>query len=116
MDLSDEAWQAAEGGREEGCADSSSVAPLYTLFCRPLALCVDILTCDGRVSLCFMGFSLGLFRVCHSRPQLIRQLDFVLVNSCACISRTCDTLFVPVCLSVCLCLSAEKGQHKGRDL
>ena len=38
MDLSDEASQAAEGGREEGCADASSVAPLYTLFCRPLAL------------------------------------------------------------------------------
>ena len=38
MDLSDEASQAAESGREEGCADSSSVAPLYTLLCRPAAL------------------------------------------------------------------------------
>ena len=38
MDLSDEAWQAAEGGREEGGADSSSVAPLDTLLCRPPAL------------------------------------------------------------------------------
>ena len=24
VDVSDEAWQAAEGGREESCADSSS--------------------------------------------------------------------------------------------
>ena len=38
MDLNDEASQAAAGGREEGCADSSSVAPLYTLLCRPPAL------------------------------------------------------------------------------
>ena len=38
VDLSDEASQAAEGGREEGCADSSSVAPLYTLLFRPPAL------------------------------------------------------------------------------
>ena len=43
MDLSDEAWQAAEGGREEGCADSSSVAPLYTFLCRPLALWTSLL-------------------------------------------------------------------------
>ena len=52
MDLSDEAWQAAEGGREEGCADSSSVAPLYTLLCRPLALGVDIPVCDELLSGC----------------------------------------------------------------
>ena len=38
MDLSDEAPQAAAGGREEGCADSSSVAPLYTFLYRPPAL------------------------------------------------------------------------------
>ena len=43
VDLSDEASQAAEGGREEGCADSSSVAPLYTLLCRPLALWTSLL-------------------------------------------------------------------------
>ena len=36
--VSDEASQAAAGGREEGCADSLSVATLYTLFCRPAAL------------------------------------------------------------------------------
>ena len=46
MDLSDEAWQAAEGGREEGCADSSSVAPLYTLLCRPLALWTALAVTD----------------------------------------------------------------------
>ena len=38
VDLSDEASQAAAGGREEGCADSLSVATLYTLLCRPAAL------------------------------------------------------------------------------
>ena len=38
VDLSDEASQAAECGREECCADSLSVAPLYTLLCRPAAL------------------------------------------------------------------------------
>jgi len=43
VDLSDEAWQAAEGGREEGCADSSSVTPLYTHLCRPLALWTSLL-------------------------------------------------------------------------
>ena len=46
VDLSDEAWQAAEGGREEGCADSSSVAPLYTLLCRPLALWTSLAVTD----------------------------------------------------------------------
>ena len=46
MDLSDEAWQAAEGGREEGGADSSSVAPLYTLVCRPLALWTSLVVTD----------------------------------------------------------------------
>ena len=46
MDLSDEAWQAAEGGREEGGADSSSVAPLYTLLCRPLALWTSLVVTD----------------------------------------------------------------------
>ena len=46
MDLSDEASQAAEGGREEGCADSSSVAPLYTLLCRPLALWTSLAVTD----------------------------------------------------------------------
>ena len=38
VDVSDEASQAAAGGREEGCADSSSVATLYTLLCPPAAL------------------------------------------------------------------------------
>ena len=38
MDLSDEASQAAEGSREESGAVSKSVAPLYTLLCRPPAL------------------------------------------------------------------------------
>ena len=46
MDLSDEAWQAAEGGREDGRADSSSVAPLYTLLCRPLALWTSLVVTD----------------------------------------------------------------------
>ena len=46
MDLSGEAWQAAEGGREEGGADSSSVAPLYTLVCRPLALWTSLVVTD----------------------------------------------------------------------
>ena len=46
MDLSDEASQAAEGGREEGCADSSSVAPLYTLLCRPAALSTSLVVTD----------------------------------------------------------------------
>ena len=46
MDLSDEASQAAEGFREEGCADSSSVAPLYTLLCRPLALWTSLAVTD----------------------------------------------------------------------
>ena len=46
MDLSDEASQAAEGGREEGCADSSSLAPLYTLLCRPLALWTSLPVTD----------------------------------------------------------------------
>ena len=35
VDLSNEASQAAAGGRQEGCADFSSVASLYTLLCRP---------------------------------------------------------------------------------
>ena len=38
VDLCDEASQAAAGGRGEDCADFSSVAPLYTLLCRPPAL------------------------------------------------------------------------------
>ena len=38
----DEAWRVAEGGREESCADSLSVAPLYNLLCRPLALCTSL--------------------------------------------------------------------------
>ena len=38
VDVSDEAWQAAEGGREESGAVSKSVTPLYTLLCRPPAL------------------------------------------------------------------------------
>ena len=46
MDLSDEASQAAEGGREEGCADSSSVAPLYKLLCRPAALSTSLVVTD----------------------------------------------------------------------
>ena len=46
MDLSDEASQAAESGREEDCADSSSVAPLYTLLCRPLALWTSLPVTD----------------------------------------------------------------------
>ena len=46
MDLSDEASQAAEGGREEGCADSSSVAPLYKLLCRPAALSTSLVVAD----------------------------------------------------------------------
>ena len=46
MDLSDEASQAAEGGREEGCADSSSAAPLYTHLCRPPALWTSLAVTD----------------------------------------------------------------------
>ena len=46
MDLSDEASQAAAGGREKGCAVFSSVAPLYTLFCRPLALWTSLVVTD----------------------------------------------------------------------
>ena len=46
MDLSDEAWQAAADGREEGCADSSSVAPLYTHLCRPTALWTSLVVTD----------------------------------------------------------------------
>ena len=46
MDLSDEASQAAAGGREEGCADSSSVAPLYTHLCRPPALWTSLAVTD----------------------------------------------------------------------
>ena len=46
MDLSDEASQAAEGFREEGSADSSSVAQLYTLLCRPLALWTSLAVTD----------------------------------------------------------------------
>ena len=42
VDLSDEASQAAAGGREEGCADSSSVAPLYTLLCRLTAIWISL--------------------------------------------------------------------------
>ena len=38
VELNDEASQAAAGGRQEGCADFSSVASLYTLLCRPSAL------------------------------------------------------------------------------
>ena len=46
MDLSDEVSQAAAGGREEGCVDPSSVAPLYTLLCRPLALWTSLVVTD----------------------------------------------------------------------
>ena len=46
VDLSDEASQAAAGGREEGCADSSSVATLYTLLCRPPALWTSLVVTD----------------------------------------------------------------------
>ena len=46
MDLSDEASQAAAGGREEGCADSSSVIPLYTHLCRPPALWTSLAVTD----------------------------------------------------------------------
>ena len=55
VDLSDEASQAAEGGREEGCADSSSVAHLYTLLCRPSALWSYIVVTDDF--LVFNGIS-----------------------------------------------------------
>ena len=46
MDLSNEASRAAEGGREKGCADSSSVAPLYTLLCCPLARWTSLIVID----------------------------------------------------------------------
>ena len=56
MDLSDEASQAAAGGREEGCADSSSVAPfIYTHLYHPTALCTSLVVTDNL--LVFYGYS-----------------------------------------------------------
>ena len=69
MDLSDEASQAAEGGREEGCADSSSVAPLYTLLCRPLALWTSLAVTDD-----FLVFY-GILHICHSQFSSTRLLN-----------------------------------------
>ena len=45
-ELSDEASQVADGGREESGAEHSAVASLYPLLCCPPALALP--PCDGR--------------------------------------------------------------------
>ena len=52
LDRSDEASQVAEGGKEESCADLSSVAP-YVLFSIALWL-FGVFGYDTRLSRCFM--------------------------------------------------------------
>jgi len=64
-DRSDEASQVAEGGKEESCADSSSVT-LYIPFSIALWL-FGVFGCDTRLSGCFMQFCLIFLHLCHSQ-------------------------------------------------
>ena len=74
MNRSDEASQAAEGGREEGGAVSKSVAPLYTLLCRPPALLTPLAVTDD-----FLFFFLWdcLIYVVHEHDHATRLRNYM---------------------------------------